>query len=300
VLVAPGLRAVRPAGDVADRHDVGQVGHHAGVGAHAVVDGQAGPVEPAGVRDDPDAHDHDVGRDGGPVAELHAHDAAGAVARWHRREPGHARGRPQLGPVDGVQVDAAAGDPRAEHGGQGQRQPVEHGDLQAHRAAGGRDLGADESPAHDHDARRAVAQLPPQRDRVVERPQGVHALDALGARQPPRPAAGGDDDPVRRDLGAVREHDAASGGVQPRRGGAEAQLEGELRLVVVVHQPDRVLVDAPGEERLRQRRAVVGPVRLVADQDQAPVEAGPAQRLGGADPGDGPADDGDGLHAVSS
>jgi hypothetical protein len=136
---------------------------------------------------------------------------------------------------------------------------------------------------------------PPSRS-VVEGAQRVDALDVRGARQPAGLPAGGDDDPVGDDVGPVGERDPRPGRVEAGGGDAQAHLQGELLVVGRVEQADGIGVDTAVEEPLRQRRAVVGPVGLVADEHEPAVEAGAAERLGRADPGDGGAHDRDGVH----
>lgn len=155
VLVAAAARGARPPGDVADGDDAGHLGDQPGVGAHPVVDRQAGALEPAGVRRDADPDDDDVRRHRGPVDELDAGDATGVAGR-HRHQPGHGRGGPQVRPVRGVQLDTRAGDPGSEGGRQGQWQTVEDRRLEPHRAARGCHLGTDEPRADDDHARAAV------------------------------------------------------------------------------------------------------------------------------------------------
>ena len=155
---------------------------------------------------------------------------------------------------------------RAEAADQRRRRALEHGDGAAAAAGRGGDLEADEAGADDDDPRRAVGDARPQGERVVERAQlvddrhGVLAGEAAGRR------AGGDDEPVERHDGAVGQRDGAVVEVERRRRHAEAQVEPERVEVVGLAQRDAVRLPVPGEQLLRQRRAVVGQVRLGADQ----------------------------------
>ena len=136
-----------------------------------------------------------------------------------------------------------------------------------------------------------------KRERVVDRPQRVGAFEA---RQRARAAAGGDDDAVRVHRTAVRKEHPAVPRLQGRGPHAEPEVQRQRREVAGVEQFQRSARGRPGEERLGQRRPVVGQVRLFADQHDAAVVTLRAQLLRGADPGERSADDRDALHAASS
>ena len=132
------------------------------VGADAAVERHARPLEPLGVRDDPDARP--PRRRPSPCCRRRA----------RRRRPGGPR---RSGPSpDPRRRRRPAGTSRArragrrscgrsaapEGGGQGQIGAVEDGHLEAERAARRRHLGADEAGPDDRHPRGAVAQGPPQ------------------------------------------------------------------------------------------------------------------------------------------
>jgi hypothetical protein len=145
---------------------------------------------------------------------------------------------------------------------------LDHGDLQSRAAGAARHLGADEAAPHDHERARA-RQVVAQGARVVQGPQHVHARARELAGQRPRARAGGQHDGVRHDLVAVGQDDGVPTGVEPdgRRPEAPGHVE---RVVLLAQQVQRGLVHGSGQEALRQRRAVVGQVRLVADDRHPP------------------------------
>ena len=142
------------------------------------------------------------------------------------------------------------------------------------------DLEADEPGADDDDPGRAVGDPRPQGERVVERAQLVDGADVCLAGQPPGPRAGGEDDAVEGDARAVgelrppgRRRRAPSAGTPRRRSRPSSSIASGWRRAM------RSGSHSPGEQLLRQRRAVVGQVRLGADQRDRPGVAVGAQRL---------------------
>ena len=169
-------------------------------------------------------------------------------------------------------------------------------DLEPALAAGGRHLRADEAGAdHDHPAGLRI-ELAAQREAVVEGAQGVDPGHAVGDGHGARRRAGGDDEAVEVDLPAVVEGDPASGEVERRRPRAEAPVEVEL--VARRGQLDAVGVPRPRQHLLRERRPVVGRVRLLTDDHDAAVVPLFPQRLGRPAPGQARSDDDDGLHGL--
>ena len=160
-----------------------------------------------------------------------------------------------------------------------------------------RDVAATSAPMNpapiDHHVLGAAGQLGPERVRVVQAAQDVHPEQSVGGRQTAGHAAGGDDDPVRRDLLTRGEDDPATGDVEPLRRDTQVPPRVELvdvrllgeRQVVGPHRPEQVL--------LGQRRTVVGQVRLCADDDQVVVVALGPELLCGPQPGQRGSDDGD-------
>jgi hypothetical protein len=117
-------------------------------------------------------------------------------------------------------------------------------------------------------------------------------------RQPPGPRPGRDDHAVGPDLLAVPQHDAAVARVEP--GGRGAEPPPHVQVLVGVGQRQVGLRAGPGQERLRQGRAVVGLVRLGADADDLALEGLPAQGPRGGDARQGGADDRDPLHHATA
>ncbi len=290
--VAAGARVVRP-GDVAHGDDVRAIGDVAGVGENTVVQEESGVGQPSRRRRHPDADDDDVRAQPAPVTELqggHPGPARAVVGR----EPVHDRRAGEQGnAVGGVQSGAHRAQLRPERDRQGHRHGLDDRHVQAEGAGRGGDFRADEPGADDHDVLGAAGQLGPERVRVVQAAQDVHPEQSLGGRQAAGHAAGGDDDPVRRDLLTRGEDDPATGDVEPLRRDTQVPPRVELvdvrllgeRQVVGPHRPEQVL--------LGQRRTVVGQVRLCADDDEVVVVALGPELLGGPQPGQRGSDDGD-------
>ena len=97
----------------------------------------------------------------------------------------------------------------------------------------------------------------------------------LGARR--------DHQTVERDALAVVELHFVRGEIERDRARASSPLEVEV-VDALLAQHDLVGFPLAAQQLLRQRRPVVGKVRLGADRDDAPVEALTAQRLGRAQP----------------
>ena len=193
-------------------------------------------------------------------------------------------------------VDAAVGVPgghRCGHlGGQrpGQR-PVgglDDRDRAARLARGGGELGADPARADDHDVV-LPGEHGPQPLGVVQGAQQVHAGHALGAGQRDRFGAGGED--AGRRTGPAPPRCPARG----RRGAAPSASPPSRSSM-----SERLEVDVEGgalglaeQDRLGQRRPVVGLVGLGADQRHRAGEALFAQGDRGLHPGHARADDDD-------
>ena len=149
------------------------------------------------------------------------------------------------------------------------------------RPGRGRGLRAD--PARpDHDQAPAGGDHVPQAVAVVEGPQHVDAVE-VGARdgQPAAarsrsPAAGGPSRGVSPSLSvAVRAR-----GVDRRHLAPAQELDLLLGVEALGVDVDRVPLGPALQVVLGERRALVGPVRLGPDEDDAPVEALLAQGLG--------------------
>ena len=104
---------------------------------------------------------------------------------------------------------------------------------------------------------------------------------------------GGYDGAVEYQPVAVVELEGVARHVQGRGHMPEPQIEAESVDLLGIAQSDPVEAPGPGQKLLRQRRAVVGLVRLGADQDDPTVVALGAQRLGRPQPGQRCADNGD-------
>ena len=81
--------------------------------------------------------------------------------------------------------------------------------------------------------------------------------------------------------------------VEAHGSSSEAPVDHEIA-VGLLAQRDIVRRDRACEQLLRERRAVVGQVRLVADDHQRAIEAEASDLLGGAQPGERRTDDDDG------
>ena len=158
---------------------------------------------------------------------------------------------------------------------------LEHGHLQPQLARGGGDLQADVAAADDEHAR-ARGAGGADAVGVGDGAQVVHALE-LAARhlQAPRAAAGGEQQRVVGQHQLVVEAHVALArgdvGDAPAPVGLHAVVGEELR------RADRepLALERAGQVLLRQRRALVGHPRLIADQGQLPRVAASPQGVGG-------------------
>ncbi len=194
-----------------------------------------------------------------------------------------------------VQLGTCGGEFGSELGQQGQWGRLDDRDVVAEGSAGRRGLGTDEAAADHHDALRTVEQVGAQGPGVVESAQGVHT-GRCGAGQPAGARTGGDDDAVAADGAAVRQVDSTAPGVESAGTDAEEPLRAELPGLLGVGQGEPVLGGTAGEEVLGQRGAVVGRVRLLADDHQPAVESLRAEFTRRVQPGEGGADHGHGPH----
>ena len=88
-------------------------------------------------------------------------------------------------------------------------------------------------------------------------------------------------------------------GIEPHGAGRQPPVDVERRDVVGLAQRDPVDLPLAREQPLRERRAIVRQVALVADHGDRAVEAGGAQRLGGTKAGERGTDDDDVAHHAS-
>ena len=134
-----------------------------------------------------------------------------------------------------------------------------------------------------------------QRERVVEGAEGVHAVGLAG--QPAGGEAGGDDERVAVERGAVGQLQLVAGpadavaGAQGDGGQPDVGAHAEIVERVQLGQHDPVGFPVAGEQLLGQRRPVVRRVPLCPDEADPPLEPGRTQLLGGAHPPESGADD---------
>ena len=245
----------------------------------AVAQRQPAAVQPLGRRRHADAdHDH-VGR----------HQLA-VVQPSHRRRPSSSTRTPQRMSIAVGGVHRRGGEAHlgAEAADQRSREALEHGHRAAPGSRRGCDLEADEPGADDGDARRAVGdplRAAPSESSSVRSSWTVGTSSWPGRRRVAEPVAMitpssyGTVDPSASSTAraSVSSPDAGT----PRR---TSSADG--RVLVRLAQGDAVGLPVAGEQLLRQRRTVVGQVRLGADQrDRAGVAVG-AQRLARPEPGD--------------
>jgi hypothetical protein len=180
-----------------------------------------------------------------------------------------------------MEVCEELSDPRAEdalewHGGL-----LDHGHLGAEPARRRRGLAADPARADDHEPS-AWTQCSPQPVGVGDGAQDVDAVATRSLdRWPPRCRPGRDQQPVVAQLLAVGQGDAVGARVQCGRARGRQQLDPLVRVEALIVYVRFGELAVARQVCLRQRRALVGQVRFVGDQDDAPVEALLAQRLCG-------------------
>ena len=176
----------------------------------------------------------------------------------------------------------------AEHGAEpphercGQR--FEDRDLEPAQAARGRDLGADEPRAHDHDPRRGIESAA-DGERVFDRAQHEQAVEIRSAGKHAGRAAGREHEAVERDAppsSSTTARRRGRGSPPACRAGARARGRRRAARRSAMSSGST----SPGEELLRQRRAVVGKRGLGPDEDESAVEALAAQGLRGPEPGE--------------
>jgi hypothetical protein len=115
-----------------------------------------------------------------------------------------------------------------------------------------------------------------------------------GHREAARGGPGGQQQPVVADPLAGGELDVAAGRVDRADRGGAAQLDVVGGVEALVVQVEAVAVGLAAQVGLGQGRAVVRPLVLVAEQQQAAVEAFGAQGLGRLGAGQAGPDDGEG------
>ena len=221
---------------------------------------------------------------------------ASAVARPAHRAHGNARA--QLDPVRPVQRAAVRADLGTEDGLERDGQRLEHGHLATQGGAGRGHLGPDEAGAD----RRSPA--PPR----SPSPRPARPAQSSSVRKVKRPSAwprssvpgsGRGVAPVVMTIPSPCSSLPSSSVSRARRrverGGAAAQhlVHAQLARAPLVGQHRLLGRPRPGEDLLGEGRPVVGQMALPAHQRDGPLVALGAQRLDGAPPGQGRADDDD-------
>ena len=115
----------------------------------------------------------------------------------------------------------------------------------------------------------------------------------VGAGQAAGGDAGGDDQAVEADEYAVVQLHLSAGDVECGGGPAEAEVGVQLVQVLVRAQQGALGFPPAVQNLLGQRWPIVRRIRLVADQDECPVEASAAEGLGRSEARGGGADDDD-------
>ena len=154
-----------------------------------------------------------------------------------------------------------------------------------------RHLQADEAGAHDHHPLR-LGQVVPEAYRIVDGPQVVHSPPFRQVVEPAGLGARGQHQLVEREVLAALELDPPAVEVETRCCRPEQPLcvQGGGRW-----QGDVLRLSLTRQDLLRQRGPVVRTVNFGSNDRQCAVVAGPPQRLGGAQPGEGGADYHDSL-----
>jgi len=252
---------------------------------HAVVDLESGIGREPSPGRDADADNHEVALDHIAHTRKYARDRAIALERIDPMVEEH---------LDAV-LDVHVAVERADLGTQdalvGQLQRIDDSYVEATLARRGCKLAADPAGA-DHGDAGAVHQLGPQHIAVGERPQVVNAFQG-GARHldPSRLGSRGQQQPVVRQLLSVTEGHARGLRVDRRHGRARLKLDVVLGVEVGRVHVRLLALGLAAEVLLGQRRALVGPLGLGADQDDPPVEAAVAQLLSRLGAGQAGADD---------
>jgi len=225
-------------------------------------------------RQDADADDHQVrGQLGAGGAFQHEAVAAGA----DRGDAG-LQAEPHAGALVGPQVEVR--DRWRHRAGHDAIGDLHHRDLESRRDGHRCHLQADIAAADHH---QAPARLEPGLDgaHVVDGAQVVDLRQVLTRnRDTAHVAAGGEDQ-----LAVARRVAADGNGAPPAVDGLHAYAEPHVHMVVLVELPGAQVqpleFGLAGEELLRQRRALVGQVGLLAGQDDVVAVAAVAQRYDG-------------------
>ena len=132
--------------------------------------------------------------------------------------------------------------------------------------------------------------------RVIDAAEVEHAVQiGSGYREPARLGAGGEQQAVVAQPLAVVELELAACGVEGGGGMAEPQLDLLLGVEALLVDVQLLAPRLAAQVVLRQRRSLVGPLVLDADEHHPPLEALLAERRGGLGAGEAGADDHVGL-----
>ena len=154
----------------------------------------------------------------------------------------------------------------------------------------GGNLGRDESTADDQNGRTGD-ELLLEGQRVLQRAQRQHPFRLAGERA--GHCSGRDDRGVGAQVGTVAEVH----GPDPQADGGDTQPELEVELLDPLGVAERgpLRLPRPGQDLLRQRRAVIRKRVLLADEGERPGVAVGAKLLAGSEPGQAGSDDNDGT-----
>ena len=178
-----------------------------------------------------------------------------------------------------------------EHQAQRRRGDFDQGRLQARLGERGRHLAADKAAAH-HDRPPRLGHGGSQGIGILKGAKVVNAVQ-IGARyrQPARAPASGEQQLVESHLAAIVERDEARAHVH-RDGRLPQELLHPVALVEARRAQEYVLaLHAAQQVILRQRHAIIGQVRLGANQHQTPRFVAPADGVDSRGGGQAAADD---------
>ena len=170
-------------------------------------------------------------------------------------------------------------------------QSFDHGDFEPELAHRSSDFRSDETGAYDGDTRTRT-EGPANRMRIIELPQREDPVEVGLIRKRPSHAAGGDHETVERNGLTAIELNLTGIGVEPHRSRSEPHLGAEL-LVALSAKCDPFLVPLASEKLFRERRAVIGKPRFLAEQHDVACEPRPTQELDRTNPSERGADDDD-------
>ena len=259
-----GGKAGREVGAVADRSDLGDARRQVFVDDDAVLDREPGIARKLGVGHDPDADQHEFGRQHPAVGRLDRADPA--VGSEDADDPGSERDR-------GAPADMRPGEkPRCRRRHHPPHRLLRHLDDVDGDPGGARHRGEFEpdKAGADHDHLAHLAQPLTQDVGVGQRAQRQNALE-LGTRHPerPKPRPGGEHDMVAVDLAARGQLQATPAPVDRGNTLAGDEVDPMCFVKCLRPQPQFVEPAVAGKIGFRQRRALVGQDRLVADQQDA-------------------------------